>query len=156
MFYGSFVWILSMSIQRRVSSIIQGGLPSCLFLWWYFYWRVWFREVFSFVWGALFLLFLSSPLSVGIQYSQVHVIFLLFKLSRLFKVHFSYFFFHLRVVSASSIPKYMQFSFSSSFLGCLRYTFLIFFFSSPFSVGIQYSVGHVIFLPFKHNDYFLI
>ena len=35
--------------------------PKCLSFWWDFCCRVWFCEAFLFVWGTLFLYFLSSP-----------------------------------------------------------------------------------------------
>ena len=55
-----------------VLSILQKGLSRCLFLWWDFYWRVWFREVSLFFWGTFFfpffcfLVFVSVCLCVAI------------------------------------------------------------------------------------------
>ena len=40
----------------------EAVLPRCSFLWWDFCCRVLFQEVSSFVWGSLFLFFLSSLL----------------------------------------------------------------------------------------------
>ena len=51
-----------MYISRMVQCILQKSLLMCLFLRWDFRSRVWFREVFSFFWGTLFLFFLPSSL----------------------------------------------------------------------------------------------
>ena len=56
--FGLFVCVLPLSILRMVQNILQGELPRCLFLWWDFYSRVWFWEVFLFFWETLNLLFL--------------------------------------------------------------------------------------------------
>ena len=70
-----------------VPSILQGGLPRCLFLWWDFCCRVSFRKVLSSFWGTLFLFFPSSLFDcVSFQYSQALVIFLLSKLSDSFLI----------------------------------------------------------------------
>ena len=41
-------WSSSPSTLRMVSSIFEGGQPSCLSLWWGFCYIVWFQVVFSF------------------------------------------------------------------------------------------------------------
>ena len=42
--FGLFFWIPSLSILRIAQSILQTGLPKCLFLWWDFSCRAWFSR----------------------------------------------------------------------------------------------------------------
>ena len=49
LFSDSLVEVLSLSILRIVPSILQGGQPRYLSLWWNSCCRTWFLEVFSFV-----------------------------------------------------------------------------------------------------------
>ena len=72
-----FVLVPSLSILRIVLSILQGELLRCLSLWWDSCYRVWFQEVFSFVWSSFFLFFLRFLIfdSVHFQYSQILAIF---------------------------------------------------------------------------------
>ena len=57
---GPFVWVFLLFILRIVPSILRARLPKCLSVWCDFCSRAWFLEVFSVVWGTLFLFFLSS------------------------------------------------------------------------------------------------
>ena len=59
---GPFVEVLPSFNLRMVSSILRGGQPRCLILWWDFCYIVYFRIVFSFSWDTLFNFFLLSPL----------------------------------------------------------------------------------------------
>ena len=72
------VWVLPSSILRMVPSILQGGQPRCLSLWWDFNYRIWFREVFLFFWDTLFIFFFHVHLYDGVRFqnSQVLVSFL--------------------------------------------------------------------------------
>ena len=72
-----------------VLSILQGRLPRSLYLWWDFCRWDWFRKVFLFTWGAVFL-FLSLLFFHGVRfhYNQVLVIFLLSKSSDDFPICF--------------------------------------------------------------------
>ena len=60
--YGSFLRVPRLSILRMVLSNLQGGLFRGLSLWWGSCVRALFWKVFLFVWGILFLFFLSPPL----------------------------------------------------------------------------------------------
>ena len=61
-FFAPSIWVPPLPILRRVQSILQGRLFSYLFLWWDFYNRVSFAEIFLLIWSTLFWLFLSSIL----------------------------------------------------------------------------------------------
>ena len=52
-----FVEVFLLPTLRMFPSILQGGQPKYLFLRWNFFYVVWFRVVFSFSWGILFLKF---------------------------------------------------------------------------------------------------
>ena len=54
LFSAPVVEILPSSTLRLVLSILRGGKPRFLSLWWDFCYIVWFRWVFSFSWGILF------------------------------------------------------------------------------------------------------
>ena len=80
---GPFIEILPLSISRMVASILEVGQLRCLTLWWDSSCKIWFREVFSFVWDTLKNFFFNLHLFDGVRFlfSQVLVIFLFFERS---------------------------------------------------------------------------
>ena len=65
LFFDPSLCIFLLSLLRRVQSILKERVPRHLFLWLYFSWRVWFRDVFLYFWCIPFLLFLSFRLLDG-------------------------------------------------------------------------------------------
>ena len=68
---GSVFGVPPLSILKKVLSILLGGQPRWLSIWWYFCCRNWSPEVFSFIWGTLFLsFFLHLRLVDGVQFEN--------------------------------------------------------------------------------------
>ena len=65
----SVIWVPLLFISIIVLSILQGGRPWCLFLWWNFYCRALFREVFSLLVISL-KLFLSDDCYIKTAWNQ--------------------------------------------------------------------------------------
>ena len=96
MYFSLFVWVPSLSILRRVQSIFQGELLSCLSLWWVFCCWIWFRGVYLFFGVTLFFsffIFIFLFISDGVCFQKFQVLSFYSKHSNSFLIWLFYFFY---------------------------------------------------------------
>ena len=113
----SFVEIPSLFILRKVQNNLLGRLPKCLFFWWDFGCRAFFRRVFLFFWGTLFF---------NVFFLSFYTFFFFFFFWLFIHFFFSFFLFYFLLLSffLLFIPFFLSFFLS---LFSTFHSFLFFF-----------------------------